>query len=443
MTARKRVLVITYYWPPAGGSGVQRWLKFVKYLREFGWEPIVYTPSNPEMPVVDQSLLSDLPKGLEVIQTPIWEPYDFYRKFTGKKGTIGAGFASEEKGAKKKHGFSVWVRGNFFIPDARKFWIKSSVRFLTDYLKKNPVDALVSTGPPHSMHKIALGVKEKTNIPWLADFRDPWTQIDFYHELKLTRWADARHRRMELQVLRAADRVVSVGKVMSDGMEAILKKSGAAYAAEKFQVITNGYDDADFVQQTIALDKKFSIAHLGTMAASRNPETLWEVLAQLCNEVPEFGRDLEIKLVGKVDFSIVDALKAKKLAQYLNKIDYVPQKEVVLHQQQAQVLLLVLNDTPNARGILTGKFFEYLSAKRPILAVGPTDGDVGLILHETQAGVIANYGDAALMKATLLDWYKDYQAERLAIASSGVEIYTRKALTGKMAGVLGGMIGGD
>lgn len=170
----KRVLIITYYWPPSGGSGVQRWLKFVKYLREFGWEPVVYTPENPEMPSSDTSLLSEVSEDIEIIKTKIWEPYSFYKRFIGKKKSekINTGFLSESKKPKLTEALSVWIRGNIFIPDARKFWIKPSVKFLKKYLADNPVDAMVSTGPPHSMHLIALGIKKSLNTPWIADFRD-------------------------------------------------------------------------------------------------------------------------------------------------------------------------------------------------------------------------------------------------------------------------------
>src|SRR5687768_13552946 len=186
----KKVLIITYYWPPSGGSGVQRWLKFVKYLRDYGWEPIVYTPSNPESPVNDDSLAKDIPSGITILKTEIREPYGLYKKFIGRKKDekISAAFLTEKKKPKLAERIAVWIRGNFFIPDARKWWIGPSVSFLSDYLSKNKEDAIVSTGPPHSMHLIALGLKNlpapkeslrtgkagKLNIKWLADFRDPW-----------------------------------------------------------------------------------------------------------------------------------------------------------------------------------------------------------------------------------------------------------------------------
>lgn len=221
----KKVLVITYYWPPSGGAGVQRWLKFVKYLRLYGWEPVVYTPSNPELPVTDNSLLNEIPDGLTVLKHPLWEPYQLYKRFSGRSENINTGFLTEKGVTGWKEKLSVWVRGNFFIPDARKFWIKPSVKFLSGYLEKNQIHAIVSSGPPHSMHLIALSLKKKFNLPWLADFRDPWTGIDYYNDLMLTGYADRKHHKMEQEVLQKADAIVSVGYDMSRNFEKVDRKS--------------------------------------------------------------------------------------------------------------------------------------------------------------------------------------------------------------------------
>ena len=189
----KRVLIITYYWPPSGGSGVQRWLKMSKYLPEYGWQPVIYTTENAEYPIVDPSLEKDVSPEAEVIRRPITEPYTFYKKFLGIKQeeTVKVGFTQEEKKKKSwKSGLSMWIRGNLFIPDARRWWVKPSVKYLKKYLQEHPVDAIISTGPPHSMHLIAMKLKEATGLPWIADFRDPWTEIDYYQDLHLTRRSD-------------------------------------------------------------------------------------------------------------------------------------------------------------------------------------------------------------------------------------------------------------
>ncbi len=438
----KKVLIISYYWPPSGGAGVQRWLKFVKYLREFGWEPIVYTPLNPENPVEDPSHQKDLPENLTVIKTKIWEPYDLYRALTGKKKgeSVKPAFETDQKRAKKSESFAVWLRGNFLIPDPRKFWIKPSVKYLTEWLKENKVDVIVSSGPPHSMHMIARGLHRATNIPWVADFRDPWTNLDFYDELKLSSWADKKHHRMERSVLEEANAVLTVGKTMNNEMISLLKGYGSAFSESKFHVVTNGYDEDDVFKGKIVADNKFSIAHIGTMSHARNPEVLWKVLKRISDENNTFAQQLEIKLVGKTDESVIGSLKEYGLGDSLNLITYLPHHDVVKIQQQSRLLLLVLNNTRTAKGILTGKFFEYMSAKRPVLAIGPVDGDAAEIIRETNAGTIAGYGDEELLYAQVKDAYAKFIDGKLEVNSSGIEKYSRKALTGQLARILDSLI---
>jgi glycosyltransferase involved in cell wall biosynthesis len=426
----KKVLVITYYWPPSGGAGVQRWLKFIKYLRENGWEPVVYTPENPEYPEIDNSLLADIPSGLTVIRTRIREPYGAYKKVIGRKKEerINASFLSEKKRSPLLENISVWVRGNFFIPDARMLWIRPSVRFLAGYLEKNPVDAFVSTGPPHSMHLIALKLHERTGLPWLADFRDPWTDIDFYQELKLTPSADRKHRRLEKKVLSEASSVTVISPVMAESFGKTVNRN--------YEVITNGFDSEDSAKGEPPVDQKFSISHIGTMVSSRNPLAFWEAVRSILNENEEFAKDLVIKLVGKTDFRVTESIAKYGLEKYVERVSYLPHNEVVRIQQVSQVLLLVINETPNARMILTGKFFEYLAAKRPILCLGPVDGDAARILEETGSGAISGFGDSAGMKRNLLAFYNGFKQGKPASVARGIEKYSRKALTARLAVLL-------
>lgn len=437
----KKVLILTYYWPPAGGAGVQRCLKFVKYLREFGWEPVVYTAENGEMPVVDNSLLKDVPPGVEVIKTPIWEPYTAYKKFIGRKkdDKINAAFLSENKKSSVTEKISVWIRGNFFIPDARKFWIKPSIRYLNDYLSKHHVDAVISSGPPHSMHLIALGLKKKfPALPWLADFRDPWTNIDFYEDLMLTGLADAKHRRLEKAVLQKADHVISIGETSTQELENILK-SYKLPTGNKFSTITNGYDEEDVYKGELEIDRKFSLAHIGSLVKSRNPIILWKALSELAKEHPDFEKDLEIKLVGKVDYAVKESIEQYSLGKYVRKIEYLPHSEVIKEQQRSKVLLLLVNNTKNAKSILTGKFFEYMAAKVPIIAIGPEDGDLAKIVEETRCGLMSGFEDLNKLKKNILLLYQNGQA--LQPRQEAIENYSRKKLTGKLAGVLNRMIG--
>lgn len=423
----KKVLIITYYWPPSGGAGVQRWLKFAKYLPEFGYQPIIYTPENPEFPVLDESLLKDIPEGIEVLKQPIWEPYNWYRQFLGQKDKkIGAGFVSEKKEPGLLHKISVWVRGNFFIPDARKFWIKPSVQYLVKYLQENPVDAVVSTGPPHSMHLIALELKKRLNINWIADFRDPWTNIDFYKELMLSSWADSKHRQLEQEVLAKADSVVTIGYTMTKEM--------AELGAKRVETITNGFDEDDFPETQIGLDSEFTISHIGTFSPARNHPKFWQALAELKTENQALANSLKIRTVGVVDHHVATAIEEAGLFENWERIDYVSHDKVLEYQRSSKVLLVSINDSPNATGILPGKFFEYLASGRPILAIGPKQSDIGTVLSKTKAGVIVEKDDLEEMKQVILALFEENQ--NLQRDETEIAKFSRRGLTGQMVELL-------
>ena len=414
----KRVLIITYYWPPSGGSGVQRWLKMSKYLPENGWQPVIYTAEDAEYPVEDQSLMNDVAPEAEVIRRPIVEPYTFYKKFLGiKKGEkVKAGFIND--GAKKtgwKENLSVWLRGNLFIPDARCWWIRPSVRFLNRYLKEHPVDAIISTGPPHSMHLIAKELHKKFNIPWVADFRDPWTDIDFYKDLKLTRRSDRKHHRLERQVLSEATRVVTVGWDCAKGLE--------NHGANNVAVITNGYDFFDISNENYQKTSILTMSHIGIIGANRNPEMFWEAISEL--DIP-----MKIRLIGQIDNSVIESIKRHNIENYVEIIPYIPHNQVIEEQQKSDVLLLFVNNTPNAKGILTGKLFEYIASGRPILSIGPENGDSARILNETQSGVTVDFNDKEKMKSVILDFVKKYNDNQLITRHNEmVEKYSRRNLT--------------
>lgn len=428
----KRVLIITYYWPPSGGSGVQRWLKMSKYLPGYGWQPVVYTTKDAEYPVEDPSLEKEVCPEAEVIRRPIVEPYNFYKRFLGikKDQKVKAGFIDEsgkQKGWKEK--LSVWIRGNFFIPDARCWWVKPSVKYLKKYLKAHPVDALISTGPPHSMHLIALKLKKALNIPWIADFRDPWTEIDFYDELRLSRIADRKHHRLERQVLTQADKVVTVSWNWAKGLERL--------GASKAYVIQNGYDwDSDTTPQP-SLSTEFSITYLGIIGAARNAPALWQALSALKETEPDFHKNLKINLIGQVDQSVIRDLQKNGLTENTIIKPPVPHHEVQQIQSTSQLLLLLVNNAPNAKGILTGKLYEYLASGRPILAVGPEDGDAARVLKETQAGVIVGFEDQKKMEEVIKELYHKYLNGGLpSNESKELEKYSRKALAGEYATLL-------
>lgn len=424
----KKVLIITYYWPPSGGGGVQRWLKFVKYLRDFGWEPVVYTPENPERPAVDESLCHEIPDGVEVLKTTVWEPYRLYKQFTGRKKSehIQTAFLTEKKKPGLAEKFSVWIRGNLFIPDARKFWIAPSVNYLKAWLNNNPVDVIASTGPPHSMHLIGMQLKKETGIPWLADFRDPWTNIDFYRDLKLTPWADRKHRQLERKVLQQADAVTLISNGMARDFSGIVRRD--------YHLITNGFDKDDFKGITPPSNPgKFRLSHIGSLVKSRNPIILWQALAELVAEDEKLKNQLEIALTGTVDLSVRQSIAEYRLDDYVKYQAYLPHDQLVNEFNSSTVLLLLINDTPNAGLILTGKFFEYMAAGRPIICLGPTDGDAARILHETQTGFAFGFDEKEKLKERIKALYAAFRAANLVQRSTGIEEYSRKNLTKKLA----------
>lgn len=433
----KRVLIITYYWPPSGGSGVQRWLMMSKYLPENGWQPVIYTPENPESPVADPTLLTNVCAEAEVIKRPIVEPYSYYKRFIGakKEQTIKVGFTNEDKQENGwKQNITRWIRGNMFIPDARCWWIKPSVKYLTRYLKEHPVDAIISTGPPHSMHLIAMKLHEKLHIPWVADFRDPWTEIDFYQDLHLSRWADRKHHRLEKQVLTKADRVVTVGWDWAEG----LKRHGAP----QVDVILNGFDwSSEPTSQQIPLSRKFTLSHIGLLGPTRNNPTFWHALGELTNQYEEIRHHLDIQLIGQVDSSAIKSIDESGLSEFVTHFPHIPHDEVMQKQCASQVLLLFVNNTPNAKGIMTGKLFEYFSSGRPILCIGPEDGDAAHIISEVNAGVTIGFEEKEKMKEHLLALFEKYQSGKLECNNgTSIECYSRKALAKEYVRILNHLI---
>jgi len=398
-----------------------RWAKMTKYIPEFGWQPIIYTPSDNEVAVLDESLLKEISPDLEVIKTPIWEPYDAYKTFLGrkKKEKLYSGFINENKKESLAQKISVFVRGNFFIPDARMFWIRPSIKYLKKYLREHPVDAIISTGPPHSMHMIADALHKSTGIPWIADFRDPWTNIDFYKDLRLTKWGDARHRRLEQRILKNATKVVAVTWRMGEEFKELS-------AREDIEVILNGFDDADYRNVNTAPDSDFTIVHVGSMNKDRNPDVLWKAIQQAVSVSDGLKEKIKIKLIGPADFSVRESIEKFGLKDYTSFIEFVPHDEAVRIQQQAQLLLLLINDAPSSLSIIPGKLYEYLGAGRPILSIGPPESDSARVIEMAKGGVVHHYNDEESIKNRILEYFALYQSGQLMGKSEGTEKFTRK-----------------
>ncbi len=428
----KKVLIITYYWPPAGGIGVLRCLKLAKYLRHYGWEPVIFTADNAHYPSLDYTNVKDIPEGITVLKQPIWEPYQLYKWFTGKdkQANVNNVFYVREDQHRLTYKLSVWIRSNFFIPDARARWIKPSLRFLLKYLKDNPVQAIFSDGPPHSNTRIATILKAKTNIPWLADFQDPWTQVDYFQYLHLTPPALRLHQAMEQAVFRLADKITIVSPSWKKDLEAIGAKAVA--------VIPWGYDPDDYVPfHTVKASPKFSITHLGILGYDRNPEGLFQALASLGKSIPGFIDHLDIILVGQVDPAVITAIHDAGLASVCTLTGNVSREEALSIAASSTILLLLLNQQPNAQGRIPGKLFEYLALNRPIITLGPTHADAANITTETQSGVALDYLDDDGMMKALTHYYREFIAGRLAHPiQHDISQYDVRVLTGKIAGLL-------
>lgn len=430
----KKVLIITYYWPPSGGGGVQRWLKFSKYLPENGWEPIIFTPENPEFELKDNSLFKDVSKSIEVIKFPIWEPFGIYKKLFSKttKGSLKQGIVIEKSKLTIGDKLSIWIRANLFIPDPRRFWVKPSVKFLKDFIIDNDINHIVTTGPPHSMHMIGLGLKKHhPNIKWVADFRDPWSDWDILEKLKVSNWAMKIHKNLEAKVITACDILLTVSKRLAKAFE-------DKNLAKKVIVITNGVDESDFnMTHPPSKEKKFRITHMGLLNEIRDPKTFWLALEELSLEDPEFAEDLEIVLAGMVSGSILTQLDENNtLKSKVKFLDYLSHEKVFEQYAEASVLLLLLNQTNNSKWILPGKLYEYMFAKKSILCLGEKNSDVYDILEETKTGLLFNPNDQEGIKAFILDKYVDFKSETTTNEERQISQYTRKNLAKNLASLL-------
>ena len=433
MKPTKKILIITYYWPPAGGPGVQRWLKFVKYLPEFDWKPTVFIPENPSYPIVDESLSNEISDDLEIIKTKIWEPYQIAEFFGKDNKKFKAGQFDVGQNQSWKSKLSIWVRGNFFIPDARVFWVKPSVEYLKKYLSENQFDAFVTTGPPHSMHLIGLELKKEfPDLKWIADFRDPWTEISYYKHLKLTKSADQKHRKLEQKVFETAD--ITLATSFSDA-ENFRKKGANAFC------ITNGFDEdlnlkiRKFDNLKIE-DSKFTLSYIGVLEQLRNPEVLWKVLNELTSENLDFKNDFQLKFVGRIDDKILNEIERSELKTSVNNLGYLSHSEANIEMANSDLLLITNFPNESSKGIIPGKIFEYLATGKQIISFGPKESDVKKILEETKAGKHFFYDDESELKIFLLQKFADWKSGSSNSQTQNIEQFSRKNLTKKLTELL-------
>ncbi|RED43477.1 glycosyl transferase family 4 [Winogradskyella eximia] len=425
----KKTLIITYYWPPAGGPGVQRWLKFVKYLPEFGIEPVVYCPENPNYPIIDQSLVNEIPDNITILKQPINEPYGLASWFSkGSSKKISSGVIPKAKKQSLIEKAMLYVRGNYFIPDARKNWVQPSVSFLSDYIEKHKIETIITTGPPHSLHLIGLQLKARLGVRWLADFRDPWTTIGYHKDLKLTDSSKAKHIDLEQKVLNTADEIIVTSNHTKNEFQNKTK--------QPITVITNGYDVHSV--RVEGKDEKFTLSHIGSLLSERNPVVLWETLSELIQDDEAFSEAFKLQLIGVVSDDVIESIHQNGLNNHVNVVGYVSHDEALKFQMQSQLLLLIEIDSEDTKAIIPGKVFEYIVSETPILAIGPKDADVEQIIKSTNTGTYFNYQQKAQLKLQILNYFEAFKNKTLTVNAIGLQQYSRKVLTQKLSEIIKG-----
>ena len=427
----KKVILLSYYWPPSGGPGVQRWLKNAIFLRKFGWDTIVITPQNPVASSYDDSLLEEVPSDMEVHHTKARDPFQAYAMLTGKKGkTASTGGIGLINNKSKKQQLLNYIRANFFIPDARKGWNPYLLQKAREVLQREDIAAIISTGPPHSTHLAAWQLKKEFGLPWLADFRDPWVNI-FYNKLfPRTKATERKDQKLEDLVLKSADRILTV----SPGLAAEFEDR-----AQKIELLYNGYDPSDLPEASTEPQEHFSLSYAGNFKPNQNVGALWQALKELCAENPDFANKLQLNFVGNVDPGIRSSIAEAGLERFVKDHGYQAHHYATKVMVNSSLLLFIVPQTKDNQLILTGKLFEYLGSGSPLLSIAPPNGNAAEIIRECDRGHSFDYHDVEGIKARILDqfnkWLKaDGKAERLNLEAS--KAYTREGSTKKLAQIL-------
>ena len=392
-----------YYWPPSGGSGVQRWLFFANYFAKNGLKISVFTPKNPRVAEMDNSLIEKINENINIIYVSGWEPLQ------NSKNAIGENIG-QENGLKSK--FMRYVRANFFIPDARIFWAKAAMKSFLKVHKKTTFDMLITSGPPHSIHLIGLNAKRKHTITWIADFRDPWVSFFQNESLPMAKGAKFKHEQMQARVLKFADRVVVTAPSLANEFSRLNKNS---------HVLTNGYE------KLLSKPKQPSkaLVYAGSFKAQQNPRNLWRAIFELTQEHEVFARQFSLEIFGKVADVVRREVEAFEIDKWVKFLGYQPKATLDEFLPNANALLLLGINMPNTQNVIHGKLFEYIAAQRPILAIGPKPSDMEAIFREHQLGTYISFDDYELIKLTLLDWFT---FDKIPFKSIQLEQFKRNAI---------------
>ncbi len=425
----KKVLIITYYWPPSGGGGVQRWVKFVKYLPKFNIEPIVLTvnPTGASYAVIDKSLEDEVSNDMEVFKTRSREPFNYYKKLTAKKEIPFGGFANEENpGFLQK--ISRFVRGNFFIPDARIGWNSFAYEEAKTIIKKFDIKTVITSSPPHSTQLIGLKLKKNFDLHWIADLRDPWTDIYYYNRMYHSPMAKRLDRKKELEVLQNADKIIVVSKSIKE----LFASKIMEHQKDKFNIIPNGFDESDFNRRKVNANSKFVITYTGTIANNYHIEGFLKALIRFVEK--HGGSKIKMQFVGRVTGKYLDIIENSILKTICSFMDHVDHNSSIAYLENSNALFLAIPNVSQNEGILTGKLFEYLAVRKPIIGIGPTNGDASIIIKECSAGKMFSYSDIDSMSKYINELYLKWIESEEAIPKSDVyNNYSREKLSEKLA----------
>lgn len=436
----KNVLIVAYYFPPSGGPGVQRVLKYVQYLREFGWEPIVLTVRDGNFPARDESLLKEIPDGVRVIRTEIFEPYDAYRKLTGKtKGTAIDVNTMHKEGAKLSvsERLAEFVRATFFIPDARVGWYRHAIKAGMEAIAKHDIRAIYSSSPPYTCALIARGLKRKSGLPWVAGFRDPWT--GFITTPK--RWAvpAAIDRRLERSVFETADAVeVAWLGIMKDAV-----RKYPTLPPGKFHHLPNGFDSADFpaVDPAKRTDMRFTLAYTGSMYGRRNPDAFLRAVEGLAARGDVDPALIRLRFIGRFGEEVMESFRTSPLGSAIEVVGYMPHRDSIEQLLLADALLLVVDECDESDEVVPGKVYEYIGSGRSLLAVAPERSAIADLIHETRGGYVAHQSNIPGIAEGFLRLYRDHLAGTRSLEpdTEAISRYERRTTTGRLAGLLDGL----
>jgi glycosyltransferase involved in cell wall biosynthesis len=443
---KKYVLFVSYYFPPAGGPGVQRVAKFARYLGEFGWTPIMLVPENPEYQALDESLAKELPADLIIRKARIFEPYDLYRKFTGVKKGVSLDVTVNKRDAKKslKQRVAEFIRATLFIPDARIGWYRNAVAEGMKITKEYPISMIYSSSPPYTVSLVARKISKLSGIPWVAGFRDPWTGFE---SSTPNRWflPKAIDKKLERSVFTDAKMV----DVAWEGIREDVRGKYLEIPASKFVHIPNGFDSADFPEHDIIKravrqrSEKFVITYSGSLYGPRNPKTFLEAIRKLIASGSVEKEKLHLRFVGRFGPDIHEMLDAPHVASMVEKIDYVAHSRAVELVQDSDALLLIVDDTATVGAIVPGKVYEYLGAMRPLIAFAPPDGAIGELLKETNGGKAIAQSDsdsAATYIKTLYDAWQRGEQTSSVMKTDLISKYERREQTRCLAEVFDSLL---